>query len=125
MPYWGPAEGAPVAGVGGAAREPDESVVRSEPGPAADPRLRRLRQLRDVAVMAVDGKAGKVTDAVADTEDWIIRKLVVKTRKWLPGGEVLVPLVWISCVDWAKAEAHTSLTRKLVRQCQDYDPELR
>jgi hypothetical protein len=52
--------------------------------------LRSLKDLRGVALRAIDGDIGKVDDFYFDDEGWGIRYLVVDTGIWLSGREVLI-----------------------------------
>jgi hypothetical protein len=45
---------------------------------------------RGCAVEASDGRAGTVKDFLFDDESWRIRWMVVDTRNWLPGRQVLI-----------------------------------
>lgn len=47
--------------------------------------LRSLKDLRGVALRALDGVIGKVDDFYFDDEGWGIRYLVVDTAIWLSG----------------------------------------
>ena len=46
--------------------------------------------LRKRTVQALDGELGQCDDFLFDHEPWIIRYLVLDTRKWLPGRKVVV-----------------------------------
>jgi sporulation protein YlmC with PRC-barrel domain len=52
--------------------------------------LRSARSLRDYHVQATDGNIGRVKDFLFDSQEWVIRYLVVDTREWRPGGMVLL-----------------------------------
>lgn len=41
-------------------------------------------------VQAVGGPLGRLRDFLFDEETWTIRYIVVDTRRWGPGGEVLL-----------------------------------
>jgi len=126
MPYWGPAKGAPVTGIGGVGRESDtplsQPAFTKQNDSDIKPQLRRFGELINFEIRAKGVNGGGVVDAVVDIQTWIISKLAVSTRKWLPGGNVLVPLPRIDRVDWAQGQVHVDLTRKAIKNSPKFRP---
>jgi hypothetical protein len=50
-----------------------------------------------------------------------LRYLVIDTRNWLPGKNVLVAPAWIRHVDWAQREVTVDLSRDALRSAPPYD----
>jgi hypothetical protein len=48
--------------------------------------------------------------------------MVVDTRNWLPGREVLVAPKWIQAVDWVERKVHVDLLRETIKNSPEYDP---
>jgi hypothetical protein len=87
-----------------------------------DPHLRSIQEVTGYAIEATDGSIGKVDDFILDDENWILRYLVVDTKKWLPGKKVLISPEWIKTVDWADSHVAVVLTREAVKDCPEFDP---
>ncbi|MFW6158836.1 MAG: PRC-barrel domain-containing protein [Planctomycetota bacterium] len=108
----------------------DETELMTPPVPEAeelpkvsgDPDLRSLREVVDYHVRASDGEVGHVHDLIADTRNWVVRYLVVDTRRLLPGGKVLVSPGWTEAIDWDKAEVELTATRDQIKQSPRFDP---
>ncbi len=69
---------------------------------------------------ATAGRAGRC-DPVR-TPKWAIRLLVVDTRRWLPGGQVLVPAARIASVHSGRSEVCCELGMEEIRNSPAYDP---
>ncbi len=52
--------------------------------------LRSAKSLRDYHVQATDGNIGRVKDFLFDSQEWVVRYVVVDTSEWRPGRTVLV-----------------------------------
>ncbi|MGA1843879.1 MAG: PRC-barrel domain-containing protein [bacterium] len=84
--------------------------------------LRSVKGLEGYSIKAKDGTIGSVRDFFFDDQQWTIRYLVVDTCNWLPGKKVLVPIQWITEVDWAGSKVHVDLTRETLKNYPEYDP---
>ena len=49
------------------------------------------KELCKYGVRATDGELGRVEDVYFDDRDWVVRYVVLDTRRWLPGRHVLIP----------------------------------
>jgi uncharacterized protein YrrD len=103
---------APLAGAQTGAQAADEG----------NPHLRSVREVRGYRIHATDGDIGHVDDLIVDDEGWAIRYLVVDTRSWLPGGEVLLASDWIEEVSWEDAKVAVCHSREEIRNSPKYDP---
>jgi hypothetical protein len=123
-PYW---VGGILAGVYPIPQRPHETGD-DEAGPYkgedADPYLRSVNEVRGYGINAEDGEIGKVDDFLIDDDSWVIRYLVVDTRKWLPGRRVLVPLVWIKSTEWSTKSIGVDVIREKVKNSPDFDPSV-
>ena len=72
-------------------------------------------------IMATDGPIGSVEDFVFDDESWVIRYMVVDTRKWLPGKHVLLSPEWIDSVRWSEHEVYVKVPRQLIETSPEFD----
>lgn len=88
----------------------------------ADPNLRSLREVTQYDIEASDGSVGVADDLLCDDDLWVIRYLVVDTRKWLPGKSVLVSTEWIDAIDWAKHHVAVELSRDKLKNSPAFDP---
>ena len=89
-----------------------------------DPHLRSVEEVVTYAIKGVDGRAGFVRDFLMNTDKWVIQDIVVKTRRWLPGREVLVSWTKVQEVDYDKTEVRVGKTRNEVRNSPRYAPEV-
>lgn len=76
--------------------------------------LRPLRDIIDFSIHATDGDLGHCTDVLVDDESWLVRYLVVKTGRWLPGRRVVVPPVFLDQPDWDGHRLPVRLTKKQI-----------
>jgi len=120
-PYlWGPTP-YPVPPAG-----PIESSLQSNAqpasAPAGDPHLRSTDDVTGYHLRARDGEIGHVEDFLYDDRDWSIRYLVVGTRNWRPGKQVLVPPSWIDAIHWEDRTVDVDAGREEIRLAPAYDP---
>lgn len=80
-----------------------ENLIRS------DPHLRSTREVIGYHIHASDGEIGHVDDFIVEDSSWVIRYLVVNTRKLLPGKSVLVAPTWVERVSWAERDVYVDL----------------
>jgi len=100
----------------------DVSVEQGTPGSERrdDPHLRSTGQVTSYHIHATDGEIGHVDDFIVDDENWEIRFLVVDTRNWLPGKNVLIPPRSITRVEWTDSSVHLNLTRKSIENRPEF-----
>ena len=88
------------------------------------PEIRDLRSVNEVAgysIQAVDGGIGKLEDLILDDEAWAVRYLLVDTKPWWPGGQVIVATDWVTDIRWADRAISVDLTRQAVKKSPPYD----
>jgi len=126
--YWPPLMGVSSVGVGAAHiehRDQERPQRVTEESQRGDPHLRSIGEVKGYHIHASDGEIGRVSDAIAQTDSWGIRYLVVDTSKWLPAilsKRVLVSPAWASSVDWAGRSVHVKLTHEEIEKSPAYDP---
>jgi hypothetical protein len=82
---------------------------------AQESHLRSSSEIIGYRIEAADGELGHVEDFLFDDESWAIHDLIVDTRKWLPGGKVLVAPHEVEDIDWAGKRVKVRLTRDALR----------
>lgn len=107
---------APLTGASG-------SPARAGAGVAAHPELRSARHLRTKPMHATDGEIGEIDDLLIDTVAWQVRYLVVDTRRWWPGGRVIVAPAWLAGVDWDTGHVSAALSRDAIKASPKYEAE--
>lgn len=106
----------------GAAAFPDVPANLPEDESAAwESHLRSINEISAYTVRALDGDIGHVEDFVVDDEAWAIRYLVIDTRNWLPGKQVVLPPAWIDEVRWDQAALHVDLAKETVETSPGFD----
>lgn len=96
---------------------------RREQQEHSDPHLRSVDALTSYDIEAQDGGLGHVDDFLYDEQSWALRYLIVDTRNWLPGRQVLVSTEWVGDVSWAKRLVRIDLSRDAIRECPEYSPD--
>jgi len=90
---------------------------------AWDPHLRSTREVSGYHIQAADGEIGHVEDFIIDDETWAIRYLIIDTRNWWPGKNVLVSPQWIERVSWSESKVFINLYRETIKQSPEYTEE--
>lgn len=125
-PYlWGASEYPSVVGTPVAAMDETTPAVRARMArerAKADPHLRSAGEVSGYAIEADDGDIGHVETFLFDDASWSIRALVVDTRNWWPGRQVVIPPQWIADIDWPGARVRVNATRERIRQGAEYEP---
>jgi uncharacterized protein YrrD len=88
---------------------------------AGDPHLRSTSAVTGYHISAKDGEIGHVDDFIIDDESWAIRYLVVDTRNWWFGKQVVIAPQWISHIDWAESKVSVDLTRDEIKAAPEYE----
>ncbi len=120
--YWG------IDALGGFGAAPIVTPIEPPPGHVrppqeeGDPHLRSVREVLGYRIHAYDGDIGHAKDLIVDDEEWKVRYLVVDTRSWLPGGDVLLSISWIKDVSWDEARVTINHSRDEIRNSPKYDP---
>jgi sporulation protein YlmC with PRC-barrel domain len=89
---------------------------------AWDPHLRSTHEVSGYNIDASDGEIGHVEDVIIDDETWAIRYLIVDTRDWWPGKQVLVSPQWIERVGWSESTVFINLPRQSIKRSPEYTP---
>jgi hypothetical protein len=100
-------------------REKWENTVQQGES-AWDPHLRSTQDVTGHHIQAPDGEIGHVADFIIDDETWAIRYLIVDTRNWWPGKQVLVSPRWIERVSWEESKVFVNLLRETIKQSPEY-----
>jgi hypothetical protein len=89
-----------------------------------DPHLRSVREVRNYTINAIDGEIGVVDSFIIDDQNWIIKYLVIDTRKWLhwlPGGkDVLIAPEWIENIKWNRSTVNVALDKETIENGPEF-----
>jgi sporulation protein YlmC with PRC-barrel domain len=88
-----------------------------------DCHLRSVKEVVGYEIEALDGNLGHVEDFIIDEENWTIRYIVVGTKNWWPGKEVLVSPAWITDVNWSERSVKVDLTTDAIKDGPEYNSE--
>lgn len=96
-------------------------------GQSAEPQqdrcgLRSAHEVIGYKIDAADGSIGHVEDFFVRESDWAIRYMIIDTRDWLPGRNVLVSPSWVEDISWADGAVRVGHTRKEIKESPEYDP---
>jgi hypothetical protein len=90
-----------------------------------DAHLRSTQAVTGYHIQAKDGEIGHVEDFVIDDKTWAIRYMIVDTRNWWPGKQILVSPQWIEEIAWGEAKVFVNLSRETIQQGPEYTEESR
>ena len=76
--------------------------------------MRSCQELIGYQAVALDGSAGSIDDILIDDEGWAVEQLVVDTRRWLPGGQVMVPAEDKKSINWSAHEVRLDTEKQAV-----------
>ena len=93
--------------------------ARQEPG---NPNLRSFGEIAGYGIQGTDDDIGHLEDVLFDSEHWIVRYLVVDTRNWLPGKQVLLLPESVASIDWHHRQVHVDLPRARIEQAPRWEP---
>ncbi len=88
-----------------------------------DPSLRSCKAVVGYDIHATDGDIGHVEGMLVDEETWAVRYLVINTSNWWLGHKVLIAPQWITAVDWSGQSVSVDLSRDLIQNGPEYDPD--
>ena len=128
-PYWGAGAGYLGFGFGGGATAPlpsPRSRRRAEDIAAArrsddDPHLRSVEAVTGYHIHASDGEIGHVADFLVEDSDWSIHEIVVDTKNWWPGKNVLISPRLIREIDWMNNIVKLNVDRERVKDSPAFD----
>jgi hypothetical protein len=122
--YWGGAAAWGVMAAPGPLFNQEKADDKPAKNDSGDKHLRSIDEVTGYHTQATDGEIGHVEDFILDDETWTIRYLVVDTRNWLPGKEVLLSPEWIQSIDWADRKVTVDQFRQEVKDSPTYDPSM-
>lgn len=97
-----------------------EPVEKSLKAPE-HPHLRSSDEIRGYHIQARDGGVGHVKDFIVEPPLWTVRYMVIDTRDWLPGKNILISPAWIRQMDWARQEVMVDLGSESMQTAPAYD----
>lgn len=89
--------------------------------PEGDPFLQGSEEVIGYSIKADDGDIGHVEDFLFDTNNWMIRYMVVDTKNFLAGKKVLIALPWIKDINWMGSNVRVGLTKESIKNSPEYD----
>jgi uncharacterized protein YrrD len=89
--------------------------------PSGDPHLRSTDEVRGYHIQALDHEFGHVEDFIVDDRDWMIRYLIVETKSWWHGKQVLLSPEWISSVSWSESRVYIDFDSDTVKRSPEFD----
>jgi hypothetical protein len=85
--------------------------------------LLRLKELNEYNVAASDAPAGEVKDTYFDDVRWVVRYLIVDTRAWVGGREVLISPLAVAHLDPQRQRLDLAVTQKEVDESPSIDAD--
>jgi sporulation protein YlmC with PRC-barrel domain len=85
--------------------------------------LRSLKEVTEYNINAKDGELGHVEDFIIDDKTWSIRYIVIDTKNWWPGKQVIVSPDWITDVSWRENTVYVDLTKDEIKSAPEYIPD--
>jgi hypothetical protein len=91
-----------------------EPTVAGLPTGDGDPHLRSVKGIAGYHMRATDGGIGHLEDQLIDITDWGLRYLIIDTRNWWPGREVLLAPYAVTKIDWISRQIDLDVSRDQV-----------
>lgn len=124
----------PAMTAGGAVQDPGTAgampaTAAADAATAAEqeesgPQLRTYAEVVGYDIQALDDTVGHVEDFLIDDRDWSIQLMVIDTRNWLPGKDVLMSPKRIVKVSWLDKKVTVKATRDEVEGSPEYDSDM-
>lgn len=111
--------GVPAGDAAGAQPERGTALAEQHDGP----QLRSAHEVIHYNIRAIDGDIGRMEDFLVADWEWMIRYLVIDTRKFWSGKAVLIPPHAVREMDWAEARVSVELTRERIQAAPEFDPD--
>lgn len=113
----------PPMGPGAAGESPEIAPKEAEMRERGDPNLRSAREVEGYTIQAKDGELGHVDDFIVEDGTWAIRYMVINTRNWLPGRQVVLAPDWAEGIDWAGRIVQVGMDRDTIKDSPTYDSD--
>lgn len=85
--------------------------------------LRSTEEVKGCDIQAIDGGIGHVEDFIVEEDTWVIRYLVLSTRKFFPGGKkVLLSPQWAREIHWEAKSLSVDMSRNDILKSPEYNP---
>lgn len=112
--------------LGGAMAAPSPLEVRHREDDSThqydgDPHLRSMEAVTGYHIHATDGEIGHVEDFLMEETDWHIHYIVIDTRNWWPGKQVLISPRSARQIDWTHKRIDLGVDRQTVKDSPPYD----
>jgi hypothetical protein len=131
-PYWGsgfymggygdmPGSGMALPYLGAGRRDEEIADAQQE---RDDAHLRSVEAVTGYHIHASDGEIGHLEDFLVEDADWSIHYLVVDTKNWWPGKEVLVSPQSAGEIDWAARLVNLDANRQKIKDSPAYDASI-
>ncbi|MDX1614941.1 MAG: PRC-barrel domain-containing protein [Candidatus Promineifilaceae bacterium] len=114
---------APAAEAPGQRGTPTQETTVEAEDAIANSHLRSLDEVIDYDIQALDGEIGHVEDLLVEDDSWVIRYLMINTRDWLPGRDVIISPAWIDDISWASASVIVDLSREEIQESPEFDQD--
>jgi len=101
---------------------PAEAAGAAEGQPEGDRHLRSFGEVTGYHIAGINGRVGHLEDLLVDDESWGVRYLVVDTRNWWFGKQVLLLPGSVRTIDWGKRLVHVDLTRERIKAAPQWQP---
>jgi hypothetical protein len=99
----------------------DEAVeMAAEKDMSPSGRIHSSLEVQGYHIQALDGEIGHVSDFFVNGSLSQIEYLVVDTRNWLPGKQVVIPPMFAHAIHWDGSKVDVSLTRDEIKNAPEY-----
>jgi uncharacterized protein YrrD len=107
--------GSMPSGIGEEARNRVDAMRREEI------HLRSFQEVKGYGLRATDGDIGELDDLLIDSADWRVTHLVADSRKWWPGGQVVIDKGMVDDISWEDRKILVAMTQEEVKHAPAYD----
>jgi hypothetical protein len=104
-------------------RDYENLIEQVENDKTWDSHLRSTFDVTDYSIQATDGEIGHIDDFIIDDELWVIRYLIIDTKKLWKGNKVLISPKWISQISWIDGEVKVNLSQEAIKKSPEYSDQ--
>jgi hypothetical protein len=86
--------------------------------------LRSFQEIKSYGLRASDGDIGEVDDLLVDSTDWQVTHFIVDSRRWWPGGQVVIDKGMVEDIIWSDRRISVAMNQDQVKQAPPYNREM-
>lgn len=100
-----------------------EVAARQDLDREQETHLRSFQEIKSYDLQATDGDIGELDDLLLDATGWRVTHIIVDTRKWWPGGQVVIDRALVTDISWGDTKIVVAMSREEVKKAPPFDSD--